>query len=385
VSRRRQAVRRRRRVAVVTGTRAEYGILQSPMRAIADHPRLELQLVVCGMHLLKRFGHTVDQIRRDGWRIAARVPMQRGTDSPTDQAEGLARGVAGMAKLFERAGTDIVLVLGDRIEAFAGALAGFATGRMVAHVHGGDVAPGHLDEGLRHSLTKLAHIHLAASKDAARRIVRMGEDAGRVHVVGAPGLDRLFELKRVTPRASARTGPVLIVQHPCGRAAEQERRVMTGILRSVAVTGLKTVVLYPNSDRGHTGILAAIRAERSRFGPGALRVARSLPRDEYLRLLLSARVLVGNSSSGIVEAGAAGVPVVNIGQRQAGRLRAGSGVVDCAESARAVRAALERALGLRPRMLGVNPYGGGGAGRRIAAILGRVSLRPALLSKLITF
>jgi len=278
-----------------------------------------------------------------------------------------------------------VLVLGDRIEAFAGALAGFATGRLVAHAHGGDVAPGHLDEGLRHSLTKLAHIHLAASRDAARRIIRMGEDSGCVHVVGAPGLDRLFELKRETPRASARTGPVLVVQHPCGRSAEQERRVMAGILRSVAATGLNMVVLYPNSDRGHTGIVAAIRAERSRFGPGALRVARSLPRDEYLRLLLSARVLVGNSSSGIVEAGAAGVPVVNIGRRQAGRLRAGPGVVDCAESMQAVRSALNRALRLRPRMPGVNPYGRGGAGRRIAAVLGRVSLSPDRLFKQISY
>ncbi|MBN1513615.1 MAG: UDP-N-acetylglucosamine 2-epimerase, partial [Phycisphaerae bacterium] len=220
---------------------------------------------------------------------------------------------------------------------------------------------------------------------AARRIVRMGEAADRVYVVGAPGLDRLFELRREAPRASARTGPVLVVQHPCGRSAEHERRVMTGILQSVAATGLDTVVLYPNSDRGHRGIVAAIRAERSRFGSGALRVAQSLPRDEYLRLLLSARVLVGNSSSGIVEAGAAGVPVVNIGRRQAGRLRAGSGVVDCAESVPAVRSALRRALRLRPRMLGVNPYGRGGAGRRIAAILGRVSLGPDLLAKQITY
>ncbi len=382
---RRATMRRRRRVAVVTGTRAEYGILQSPMRAIADHPRLELQLVVCGMHLLRRFGHTVDQIRRDGWRIAARVPMQRGADSPGDQAEGLARGVAGMARFFERADTDIVLVLGDRIEAFAGALAGFATGRLVAHVHGGDVAPGHLDEGLRHSLTKLAHVHLAASRDAARRIVRMGEAADRVHVVGAPGLDRLFELTRQIPRPSARTGPILVIQHPCGRPARQEQHVMAGILRGVAATGLNTVVFHPNSDRGHTGIVAAIRAERSRFASGALRVVRSLPRDEYLRLLLSARMLVGNSSSGIVEAGAAGVPVVNIGRRQAGRLRAGTGVLDCAESTAAIRSALRRALRLRPRIPGVNPYGAGGAGRRIASILSRVSLRPDRLSKQITY
>ena len=166
--------RRRRRVAVITGTRAEYGVLRSVMSTIADEPRLQLQTVVTGIHLLREFGHTVDTITRDGWRIDARVKMQEGSDEPLDQAVGLSRGVAGIARFLERARTDIVLVLGDRIEALAGALAAVTTGRVLAHIHGGDVAPGDFDDSQRHAITKLAHLHLAATRRSARRIIRMG-------------------------------------------------------------------------------------------------------------------------------------------------------------------------------------------------------------------
>jgi UDP-hydrolysing UDP-N-acetyl-D-glucosamine 2-epimerase len=178
--------RERKRVAVITGTRAEYGLLKSPIAAIATHPRLELQLVVTGMHLLRKFGHTIDDIRADGWRIAARVPMQSGRDDST--------GVAGIARFIEQAGTDIVVVLGDRIEAMAGALAAVTTGRVLAHIHGGDVALGDFDESLRHAITKLAHVHLTATRQSMRRVVRMGESPEHVHCVGAPGLDRLREI-----------------------------------------------------------------------------------------------------------------------------------------------------------------------------------------------
>ena len=382
---RRSLERRRGRIAVVTGTRAEYGLLASPMRAIVAHPMLELQLVVCGMHLLRKFGHTVDDIARDGWRIDARVRMQSGSDDPCDQAAGLARGVAGIAGFLERAGSDVVLVLGDRIEAFAGAVAGYTTGRVVAHIHGGDVSPGDLDEGLRHGITKLAHIHLAASRDAARRIIRLGERPEHVHVVGAPGLDRIFELAAMRARRRDRSNVALVVQHPCGRSADRERRTMTAILRTVRDAGLTAVVLYPNSDRGHTGIIDAIQRAGRQFPAESLRVERSLPRDEYLTLMAASRVLVGNSSSGIIEAGAVGLPVVNIGPRQEGRLRGGPNVIDCAESPDAIARALRHALRLRPRMADRGPYGRGGSGRRIAAVLAETELSEALHRKRIAY
>lgn len=376
---------RRKRVAVVTGSRAEYGLLTSTLAAIEDSPRLELQLVVTGMHLLSRFGRTIREIEADGWRIAARVPMQRGDDAVTDQAQGLGRGVAGLARAVERLGSDVVLVLGDRIEAMAAALAAVTTGRAVAHIHGGDVAPGDFDDSLRHAITKLAHMHLAATRDAARRIVRLGERADRVHVVGAPGLDRLRELLRGRARRGARSGTALVVHHAYGRDAAREQAVATNVLRAVADAGLRRVIVYPNSDRGHSGVLRAIERHAAAARNGDVRLHRSLPRDAFLDALLAADVLVGNSSAGVIEAPFAGTPSVNVGQRQRGRMPGGPSVIHAPEQRAAVRAAIAAALRKRPRAGASRVYGDGQAGRRIAAVLERQEVTPELLRKRIAY
>jgi len=403
----------RRRVAVVTGTRAEYGLLRSTLEAVSRHRRLELQLVVTGMHLLKKFGRTVDEIEADGWPIAARIPMQAGDDSPRDQADGLARGVRGLADFFESADTDVAVVLGDRIEAMAAALAAVTTRRFVAHVHGGDVAVGDFDDGLRHAITKLAHIHLAASQQAARRIIRLGERPEHVHVVGAPGLDRLYEILLSNKRRPCSQHPplltshfslpvsqfsmlhsefphpvrpcaALVLHHPLGRSPAVEQRTMNHILEAVADNGLSAVVIYPNSDRGHAGIIAAIEAcATSRRLP--IRVERSMARDDFLRLLAQVRVLVGNSSAGILEAASAGTATVNVGTRQLGRERPARGVVDCGETRAEIRSAIARALRLRLRPGAPTCYGDGRAGARIADILVRTRLDERLRRKQITY
>lgn len=383
-----------RRIAVVTGSRAEYGILASVLRAIAAQPRLELQLVVTGIHLLRRFGCTVRQIATDGWRIDARVPMQRGDDDPLDQAQGLARGVTGVAKALQRLNTDAVLVLGDRIEALAGALAATTTGRLVAHVHGGDVAPGDFDDSLRHAITKLAHVHFAATRAAARRIVRLGEQCARVHVVGAPGLDRLREL--LAESASRRHSVwhrhpageqlnALVVYHAWGRPAATERRVMDRILRVVAGAGLRRMILFPNTDRGHRGVLTAIDAHVRTSAPDDVEVHRSLPRDDYLRALLAADVLIGNSSSGLIEATFAGTPAVNVGGREAGRLAGGRSVIHCDETDAGIRAALRAALRLRVRPGRATVYGDGRAAPRIARVLANLPRAPEFRRKIIAY
>jgi UDP-hydrolysing UDP-N-acetyl-D-glucosamine 2-epimerase len=355
------------------------------MRAISDHPRLELQLVVTGMHLLREFGHTVDDVVRDGWRVDARVRMQAGSDAACDQAEGLARGVSGVARFLHRAKSDIVVVLGDRIEAMAGALAAVTTGRILAHIHGGDVAPGDFDESLRHAITKLAHIHLAASRKAARRIKRLGEPAERVHVVGAVGLDRLRELLAEEPPRRGPSGEALLVYHAWGRSAEDEARTMTAILKSAQASGLRRTILYPNTDRGHRGVLRAIERHRREYGDDEVRVVRSLPRDDYLRALIRADVLAGNSSSGILEAPLAGTPTVNVGKRQAYREPGGTSVIQCGESERAVRAALRRAMSMRTRRGGRSVYGDGRAGERIAEILADTPITDAVARKVIAY
>lgn len=370
-----------RRIAVITGTRAEYGLLHPVMKAIEKEPSLRLQLVVTGMHLLRKFGRTVDDILRDGWKIDARVKMQDGNDHALDQAVGLSRGVSRIATFLEESRTDVVVVLGDRIEAMAGALAAVTTGRILAHIHAGDLAPGDIDEGLRHAITKLAHIHFTATRKARARVLRMGERDAHVHWVGAPGLDRLHVIAKNSARSKSRPGGALILQHPCGRSSEHEMRVMTALLRAVKGTGLDHTILYPNSDRGHPGIIEAIRAHRRRCPNGSVHVVPSLPRDEYLKRLIYADVLVGNSSSGIIEAAAAGTPCVNVGHRQDGRQRSGRSVVDAAESLSAIRDAVTQALRRRPIIGNSTPYGDGGAGRKIAGLLAATPLDARLRSK----
>ena len=372
---------RRRRVAVVTGTRADYGLLRGTIKALADRPRLDVQLIVTGMHLIKSCGYTVRDIERDGWPVAARIRMQKGDDSPTDQAEGLSRGVAGIARFLQQNQSNVVLVLGDRIEALAGALAATTTGRCLAHVHGGDVAPGDFDDPMRDAITKLAHLHLVATRDAAERVTAMGEEPFRVHVVGAPGLDDLLHSPSATPRSGPPTTAVVII-HPRGRTAELERRTMAATLRAVRMHHLDAVVIHPNTDRGCSGVVQAIdRAVADANGNGRIRVVRSLHRDAFVQHLQSCDILVGNSSSGIIEAPAMGLPVVNIGPRQNGRLRAAQTVIDAAETFESIFAALSRALARRPKKPSATPYGTGDAGLKIARILSRVRLDERLRHK----
>ena len=376
---------RTRRIAVVTGSRAEYGLLRSTMAAIKKHRDLKLQVVVTGMHLLGKFGRSVNQIVGDGWRVDARVKMQTGDDGALDQAAGLARGVSGIARFLEQGKTDVVVVLGDRIEAMAGALAAVTTGRLVAHIHGGDLAPGDFDDSLRHAITKLAHLHLAATRAACRRITRMGEEPERVHLVGAPGLDRLTHSIKQMKGSKRPNGGALIVHHPCGRNPASERRVMNAVLRAVGEAEFTQTIVYPNSDRGHTGIIEAIEAHRRRAPDGSVRVVRSLDHDTYLGMLIDAKVLVGNSSSGIIEAPAAGTPSVNVGSRQRGREPGGRSVISADESLSSIRDAVHKAMRKRPIMGRPTVYCDGRAGSRIAELLATIPLNDGFRRKTGTY
>jgi GDP/UDP-N,N'-diacetylbacillosamine 2-epimerase (hydrolysing) len=393
--------RRRRRVCVVTGSRAEYGVLRTVMRAIDEHPALELQLIVTGMHMLKPFGRTIDDIRADNRRIRASVRMQQGHDDPFHEAEALGHGIEQIARKLRTLRSDIVLVVGDRFEPLAGVLAALSARLIIAHCHGGDRALGDVDDSIRHAITKLAHVHLVATKDAAQRVKRLGEEQSRIYCVGAPGIDDIRQVKSPSKQwLSEQLGWddvgdfAIVVQHPCGQSARQERDDMRATLLAVADVGLDGVVIYPNSDPGHSGIIEAInrrcgkpaRRRSRRPANGTIRwfVARSLPRETYLRLLRGARVLVGNSSSGIIESATAGTPAVNVGPRQQGRLRCGPSVIDADYGRAAVARAIRRALRCTVRS-DKSIYGDGRSGPRIASVLGRIRLDPSFRQKLITF
>ncbi|MBN2210004.1 MAG: UDP-N-acetylglucosamine 2-epimerase (hydrolyzing) [Sedimentisphaerales bacterium] len=380
------AISKKRRICVVTGTRAEYGLLVPVMQAIDKHPKLQLQLLVTGMHLLPRFGRTIRQIQKDGWRIDARVRLQSDKDSPLDQAQGLGRAITAMARAFDRLKTDIVVVLGDRIEPFAAAAAATASGRVIGHIHGGDAAPGVFDDAWRPAISKLSHLHFAAGKDAARRLKRLAEPDFRIYQTGSPALDNLSEIicneENTLSNAAGfdiRQDFLMVAQHPAGGTTAQEARRMKQTIQACVSKSLPVIILYPNSDPGFSGILKVLQ-DYGRHP--ACYLLKNVPRGTFLGLLQRTRALVGNSSGGIIEAGALNVDVINVGHRQQGRARSRN-VVDADYGIAAVSAALDRVLGRRRRRRGFRPgvYGDGRAGERIADILGRVKMDERLRQK----
>jgi len=387
----RSKTRTRRRIAVVTGTRAEFGLLETVLREIDRSHTLELQLIVTGMHLLPKFGRSIDHIRKAGWPIAATVKMQTGRDCTNDEPQAVSRGIAGIAHALDRLSSDVVIVLGDRIEAFAAATAAAVGRRVLAHIHGGDRAVGDVDESLRNAITRLAHVHFVATKDAAARLKRMGEMTGRIHRVGAPGLDdiRLFRKSLSANRREVRErlrnliGPAanapyaLVVQHPCGHGARREAEIVQHIVAAVKKIGLAGIAIYPNSDPGHDGIVQVIRKLKT----PKWQTFRTLMRDDYLFTAGRAAVIVGNSSSGIIESASLGIPAVNIGPRQQGRVRCGTSVIDVGESSTAIAAGIRRALRQPRPTLRRSVYGDGRAGERITRTLERLIITPTPIKK----
>lgn len=377
-----------RTVAVVTGTRAEFGLLRPVMRAIERSPRLRLRVAVAGAHLLPP-ARTIREVEAE-FAVAARVPMQRaapgGAVTRASDAAALGRGVDGFARAFARLRPDWVVVLGDRIEAFAAASAASVGGIAVAHIHGGDRAEGIADEAMRHAITKLAHLHCAATRRSAERIRRMGERPERVHVTGSPAIDGLAGIEPMGDVAAGELGDprVVALLHPSGLSAGEERRAAEAVAHAAAAHA--SLWLAPNHDPGRE-IIEAVRTGTAARGAAAWETLDHLPRGEFIALLkrIASRrgVLVGNSSAGLIEAAALGVRAINIGPRQDGRERA-SNVIDVPlRRVGRLREAVGRALD-QPRPRPSAAFGDGNAGRRIAALLADASIdprSPALLRK----
>ncbi len=381
-----------RRICVCTGTRAEYGILRPIMRAIASKRGLALQVVAAGMHLSREFGHTVDEIIHDGFNVDARVEMLPRRDTPAAMAESVGRGIQGFSRAFTRLRSDIVLVLGDRTEAFAAATAGALSGRVVAHVHGGDRSEGGYDDYMRHAITKMAHLHFTATKDSAKRVARLGERRDMIFVTGAPGLDEIRPRRLPSPSVTkrrfgfpVRKPLILAVQHSVSTHPETAAAEISETLAALDALSIPTILVYPNSDPGGRAMIRTIRTYQGRQW---LRTFKSLPRDEFLAAMKAAAVMVGNSSSGIIEAASLHLPVVNIGRRQHGRIRSGN-TVDVPPQRCKIRAALARIIQndvLRRKLAAAsNVYGDGKTSRRIADILAKAPLGAQLFAKHMTY
>jgi UDP-N-acetylglucosamine 2-epimerase (non-hydrolysing)/GDP/UDP-N,N'-diacetylbacillosamine 2-epimerase (hydrolysing) len=380
-----------RRICFVTGTRAEFGLMHSTLSAIANQPSLQLQIIVTGMHLDRRRGYSIDSIREEGWKIDRVVPWRGGnSQTPSANARATGHAIADISAALDKLRSDIVLVVGDRVEAFAAASAAHISGRAVAHVHGGDRAAGQVDDALRHAISKLAHVHFPATLASQHRLLRMGEDRWRIVRAGAPGIDGIHEqaasremiakqFPQITPRRFA-----LLVLHPACSDPAIEKKRATPIAKTLAESPVSQVVIvHPNNDPGSAGIAAAWNQLRS---TNQMIVCRDLPRGNFLGLLRDATVLLGNSSSGIIEAASFGTPVIDIGPRQKGREHGGN-VAHVEYDPSALRRELNRIWngGSPLRFPRRNIYGGRGAGRSIAAHMARVPISERLLHKLIAY
>jgi UDP-hydrolysing UDP-N-acetyl-D-glucosamine 2-epimerase len=372
------------RLLAVTGSRADFGLWLPILDEVRRRsPAVEARLLVTAMHLDPRFGATVDEVRRSGNEIAGEVACTPPGDTRAEMAGAIGQAVIGMAPVLAAERPDWLLVLGDRGEQLGAALAALHVGVPVAHLHGGEVTRGAVDDTVRDLVSRIAHLHLVATEDAARRLAATGEEAWRIHRVGAPGLDRLREeaagdlaALRMRHGLPPNGAYLLVVQHPETVGEERSADDLGTTLQAVRSTGLPALVVYPNADAGGRAMLDRLGAEP------AIRAVPSLSRGDYATLLAGAAALVGNSSSGIIEAPLLGVPAVSVGERQEGRTR-GDNVIDVPADAEAIAAAIRRATdpAFRGALSRTSPYGTGEAAPRILDVLEDTPRDRRLLAK----
>jgi UDP-hydrolysing UDP-N-acetyl-D-glucosamine 2-epimerase len=377
---------KKRVVCVVVTARPSYSRIKTALAAIAEHPALELRLVVAASALLDRYGNAVNVIEKDGFKINERVFMVLEGESPTSMAKTTGLGMLELATVFDNLKPDVVVTVADRYETLATAVAASYMNLPLAHVQGGEVS-GSIDEKVRHAVTKLADLHFVATRMAGERVVRMGEDPATVHTTGCPSIDLAAEILSspslgfdpfekyggVGPALDLADGYAVVMQHPVTTEYTLARKHVTETLRAVRDVGLPTLWFWPNVDAGSDGTSTGIRAFRENERPANIHFFKNMEPTDFLRLIYNARCLIGNSSVGIREASFLGVPVVNAGSRQGGRER-GPNVIDVGYTKAEIEAAIHRQLA-HGRYASDQTYGDGTAGKRIADLLAEVPLK----------
>ena len=371
-----------RRVIYITGTRADFGLMESTLRGIADHPDLELGIFVTGAHLDREFGHTVDEVRASGLPVLAEIAAETEPRTGLTMAKAAGTQLSGIAESIADADPDIVLLLGDRPEMLAGAFAAVLQSRIVAHVHGGERS-GSIDESIRHAVSKFAHYHFVATQHSAERLEKLGEKPENIFRVGAPGLDNIGEdarhskeeiCEKLSIEESRKLG--VAVYHPVTHEVGSLGGQVETVIKAMLDADLDVVFFRPNSDAGGDEIDEVLHTYDDR---DALHIVTHLDRGWYLSLLRNADIMVGNSSSGIIEAASFALPVVDVGSRQNYRER-GDNVRQAAADYDAIGTAI-RELMNSPRDFSENIYGDGRASGRIVGHLAEISLDASVKAK----
>ncbi|HYA86302.1 MAG TPA: UDP-N-acetylglucosamine 2-epimerase [Nitrospirota bacterium] len=380
----------RRRICVVTGSRAEYGLLYWLLKEIQEDAHLELQIITTGMHLSPEFGSTYRVIEEDGFMINAKVEMLLSSDTPVGIAKSIGLGVIGCADALDRLRPDILVLLGDRFEILAAAQAAMLAKIPIAHLHGGETTQGLLDEAIRHAITKMSHLHFVATEPYRQRVVQLGESPERVFNYGALGLDNILKLTLLSRdklqeelNFSFRKVNFLVTYHPVTLSAEGPERAMNELFRALDRFPEASVVFTkPNADTLGRIICNMIDDYVDKHIARSVSYT-SLGQLKYLSAVSNSEVIIGNSSSGIIEVPALGKPSVNIGDRQKGRLK-GPSVIDCDDNAHNIVIAIEKALSAEFKekiFPAESPYGVGGASKKIKQKLEEVNLNGILFKK----
>jgi len=375
-------------IAVVTTSRADYGMLLPVLREIKADPVLELQLIVSGMHLSPTFDMSVRLIEAHGFEINEKVEMLLSSDTPEGVSKSIGLGIIGFAQVFARTRPDVLVVLGDRFEMYAAAVAALPFNIPVAHIHGGDVTQGAIDDALRHSMTKLSHLHFVATETYARRVAQLGEEPWRIKVCGETSLDNLRTIKFLTKEElksqygiPVEPKPLLVTYHPVTLEYGKAEWQISELLAALQKFSLPVIFTMPNADMGNNIIRQKIAEHKqSNFNVWCLE---NMGTQGYFSLMHLAAAMIGNSSSGIVEAPSFKLPVVNIGSRQKGRIRAAN-VIDVGYDRNEIISGIEKAISEEFRNTLqdlVSPFGDGHAADRIVEGLRSVQINSSLLKK----
>lgn len=369
-----------RKVGLVVTARPSYSRIKTALRAIQKHPDLELQLIVAASALLDRYGSVVDYIEKDGFEIVARVYIVLEGENLITSAKTTGLGIMELATIFDNLQPDVVVTVADRYETLATAVAASYMNIPVAHVQGGEVT-GSIDEKVRHAVTKLSNLHFASTQEAADRLIRMGERAQCVFVTGCPSVDLAAEVLKdpamnfdpfekyggVGPVADISNGYLVVMQHPVTTQFGASLSQITETLNAVEAVGMPAIWFWPNVDAGADGISRGIRIFREQGRGAQIHYFKNMEPEDFLRLIYSSRVIVGNSSVGVRESSFLGVPSVNVGSRQSGRQRSAN-IIDVPHEAKQIQAAIlgQAKAGRYPSE---HLYGDGKAGERIAQLL----------------
>lgn len=380
-----------RRIAIITGSRGEYGYIRPIIREIGTCTDLDYSLIVTNLHLLPDFGFSIDEIERDGFKISDRIYMALDGYTPGSMSKSLGIFLIGVTDALVRVQPDIVLVAGDRGEQLMAAIAAAHMNIVVAHIQAGELS-GNIDGMTRHAITRFAHLHFASNENAAERLRRMGEEEFRIILTGAPQLDELINGDYAKPEEIAgifgldlTKALILLVQHPVTEEYDVASKQIEETLAAVSALELQTVAIFPNNDAGNMEIRRLLERYRRPF----MRIERNVPRQIFVGLMHLASVMIGNSSSALIEAPCFKLPAVNIGTRQRGRQR-GNNVIDVRSDRHEIKTAIKRALSPEFRKYleenGDNPYlGPGQVSRRIVDVLKTIPITDELLKKQIAY